>query len=67
MGVGEKCLTSEKCGVSKVLRERDEQDKVMQFLMGVSDQFNITKSQILSYTPLPSLNSVYNTILRDEK
>jgi hypothetical protein len=64
LGTRDTCPTREKCGRLKAIRAIEEQDRIVQFLMGLNDQFNVIRSQILTTTLLPSL---IHTILRDEK
>ena len=43
-----------------------EQQKLMQFLMGLNDNFAQSRSQILLTVPSPSLNQAYDMIKQDE-
>ncbi|XP_024626656.1 uncharacterized protein [Medicago truncatula] len=42
------------------------EDQIMQFLIGLNDQFSIVKTQILLMDPLPSLNKVYSLVIQEE-
>ena len=44
-----------------------ESQKVMQFLMGLSEEYSHSKDQILMLDPIPSLSRVYSMILKVEK
>lgn len=55
------------CDVSKMYLERDNEDKLMQFLMGLSDQHDHIKNHILISDPLSYVNKAYSTILRVKK
>ena len=43
-----------------------QQQKLLQFLMGLNDNFQNARSQILLLNPLPSLNQAYAMVLQDE-
>ncbi|KAK9096011.1 hypothetical protein Sjap_021508 [Stephania japonica] len=55
------------CGVSSKFAEMDSNDKLMQFLMGLSDSYDHVRNQILVMNPLPSINKAYSMIVRVEK
>jgi len=42
------------------------EDQVIQFLTGLSDQFNVIKTQVLMLDPLPSINKVYSLVVQEE-
>lgn len=54
------------CDKYKVYAEHMENQKLMQFLMGLNDNFAQSRSQILMTVPSPSLNQAYNLIMQDE-
>ncbi|XP_075475807.1 uncharacterized protein LOC142512623 [Primulina tabacum] len=49
------------------LNQRDEKEKVMQFLMGLNDSYAAIRGQILLMQPLPDTRRVYSLILQQEK
>lgn len=55
------------CEVSKVYLERDNEDILMQFLLGLSDQFDHIKNHILILDPLLFVNKAYSMVLKVEK
>nr|CAD1823566.1 unnamed protein product [Ananas comosus var. bracteatus] len=55
------------CGAAKEFIAEHEKEKVHQFLMGLSEKFNIVRSQILSTDPLPSLAKVYALVTCEER
>ncbi|KAL0385511.1 UNVERIFIED_CONTAM: Copia protein [Sesamum radiatum] len=55
------------CGVAKSNADLGEQRQLMQFLMGLNDEYDNIRSQILVYEPLPNINMAYSMILRVEK
>jgi len=54
------------CDQVKELLEDAETSRVIQFLMGLNDDFNTIMSQILNMKPRPGLNEIYNMLDQDE-
>lgn len=59
-------LPAYNCDKYRVYAEHIERQKIMQFLMGLNDNFAQSRSQILMIVPSPSLNQAYNIIIQDE-
>ncbi|KAL0368159.1 UNVERIFIED_CONTAM: Retrovirus-related Pol polyprotein from transposon RE2 [Sesamum calycinum] len=55
------------CGVAKATADLAEQRQLMQFLIGLNDEYDTVRSQILVNEPLPSVNVAYSMVLRVEK
>ena len=55
------------CGASCKIVEKDQANKVMQFLMGLNDSYFAIRGQILLLQPLPSIGKIYAMILQEEK
>ncbi|KAA8520885.1 hypothetical protein F0562_011558 [Nyssa sinensis] len=55
------------CGKLKVLNDRYDRDYVVQFLMGLSDSYSLSKDQIMLLEPLPPLNRVFSMIQQQER
>ncbi|KAL5781792.1 hypothetical protein ACOSP7_006821 [Xanthoceras sorbifolium] len=55
------------CGSARVVADITSFNCLMQFLMGLSDMYKYTSSQILLMDPLPSVNRAYSMIIRVEK
>lgn len=55
------------CEVSIMYLERENENKLIQFLLGLSDLYEHVKNQILILDPLPSVNKAYPMVLRAEK
>ncbi|KAK9163464.1 hypothetical protein Syun_004366 [Stephania yunnanensis] len=49
------------------LMELDSNDRLIQFLMGLSDIYDQVRNQILFMDPLPNINKAYSVIERVEK
>ncbi|OAO89373.1 hypothetical protein AXX17_ATUG01390 [Arabidopsis thaliana] len=54
------------CDQVKELLEEAETSRVIQFLMGLNDNFNNIRGQILNMKPRPGLNEIYNMLDQDE-
>ncbi|KAF9687524.1 hypothetical protein SADUNF_Sadunf02G0102500 [Salix dunnii] len=54
------------CVHSKVLNERYQRDYVIQFLMGLNDQYTNARDQIMLIEPIPSINKVFSLIQQQE-
>jgi len=55
------------CGQLKMLNERYQRDYVIQFLMGLNDQYTNARDQIMLIEPLPSINKVFSMIQQQEQ
>ncbi|XP_019259465.1 PREDICTED: uncharacterized protein LOC109237601 [Nicotiana attenuata] len=55
------------CAAKVGLQKEKEEDKVDQFLMGLKEVYIGVRSNILMMQPVPSLDTVYNILLQDEK
>lgn len=44
-----------------------QDERLIQFLMGLNDTYAVVKSSILMITPLPTVNHVYSLLIQDEK
>ena len=57
-----------KCNIEAQLEKRREEEKVHQFFMGLADAiFGIVCSNLLASKPLPPLNSMYLTLIQEER
>lgn len=55
------------CGNSKSIIDQHHQDRAMEFLKGLHDNFSAIRSQILLMEPFPSVQSIYNLVRQEEK
>ncbi|KAH6790588.1 hypothetical protein C2S51_005594 [Perilla frutescens var. frutescens] len=55
------------CGAIKSNKHNEEDEKLMQFLMGLSDHYEAIRNQILILEPLPSVSQAYFMILQVEE
>ncbi|GAV74716.1 UBN2_3 domain-containing protein [Cephalotus follicularis] len=59
-------LPSCACQTSKAYLEHDQQQKLLQFLMGLNDSYGGIRSQILMLSPQPSVGQAFSLISREE-
>ncbi|KAM6569812.1 hypothetical protein CsatB_017797 [Cannabis sativa] len=55
------------CGAMKVIQEYQEEDRLLEFLVGLNDSYNLVRSQILMRDPLPSVNKAYAAVIQEER
>ncbi|CAL1356676.1 unnamed protein product [Linum trigynum] len=55
------------CGVSRQVREQQDNSRLFDFLMGLDDAFAAVRSQVLAMRPIPSLSKVFNIALNEEQ
>ena len=55
------------CGALKTWISFQEQESVMQFLMGLNDSYSRIRGQILLQEPMPSLSRVFSLIVQEER
>ncbi|XP_016445850.1 uncharacterized protein LOC107771034 [Nicotiana tabacum] len=54
------------CTKHKEYAEHMEQQRLVQFLMGLNETYAQARSQVLLTVPVPTLNQAYNMIMQDE-
>ncbi|KAJ8620021.1 hypothetical protein MRB53_028550 [Persea americana] len=50
----------------KTIATLQQEERLMQFLMGLNDSFSAIRSQILLMDPLPAVNKAYSLVLQEE-
>ncbi|KAF7807023.1 uncharacterized protein G2W53_039184 [Senna tora] len=55
------------CEVNKRLEEKDSSSRLMHFLMGLNQNFDALRGQILNLDPMPIVNKAYNMALQLER
>uniref|UniRef100_A0A803QH13 Polyprotein n=1 Tax=Cannabis sativa TaxID=3483 RepID=A0A803QH13_CANSA len=55
------------CGAMKIVQEYQEEDKVMEFLIGLNESYGAVRSQILMQDPLPAVNKAYASVIQEER
>uniref|UniRef100_A0A803Q579 peroxidase n=1 Tax=Cannabis sativa TaxID=3483 RepID=A0A803Q579_CANSA len=54
------------CGAMKVIQEYQEEDRLLEFLVGLNDSYSLVRSQILMRDPLPSVNKAYAAVIQSK-
>ncbi|KAK3021290.1 hypothetical protein RJ639_047281 [Escallonia herrerae] len=54
------------CNQMKAHDEQREEDRLMQFLMGLHDTHNIVRTNILMMSPLPNVRQAYSLVIQEE-
>ena len=54
------------CGGLQVWLEYQQQENVIEFLMGLNDSYAQTRGQILMMEPLPPLSKVFSLVIQEE-
>lgn len=57
------CTCQSGPAMSKLLQDQ----KLMQFLMGLNDDYKVVRGNVLMMTPLPSVSQSYSIVLQEEK
>ncbi|XP_062086085.1 uncharacterized protein LOC133792185 [Humulus lupulus] len=55
------------CGAMKTIVAYQEQDQVLELLVGLNESYSAARSQILMQDPLPPINKVYVAIIQEER
>ena len=55
------------CGGLRPILDHFQSEQVMQFLMGLNDQFAQARAQILLMEPIPPINKVFSLIIQEER
>lgn len=55
------------CGTAPLMAKIDEDQMLMQFLMGLNSCYDTTRGNILMMKPLPTINQAYFFVVQDEK
>lgn len=51
-----------KCEINKEIARLHDKEHLYDFLMGLNEEFNAVRTQILSSSPLPTLNAAYHLV-----
>ncbi|XP_076957927.1 uncharacterized protein LOC143633523 [Bidens hawaiensis] len=55
------------CGAAHAFAKINEDQRLIQFLVGLNPSYDMIKSNILMMQPLPSINHAYVILMQDEK
>ncbi|KAL5779729.1 hypothetical protein ACOSQ2_010466 [Xanthoceras sorbifolium] len=54
------------CNQMKAHYDQREEDRLMQFLMGLNNTYNVIRSNIVMMTPLPNVRQDYSLVIQEE-
>ncbi|XP_019256316.1 PREDICTED: uncharacterized protein LOC109234705 [Nicotiana attenuata] len=60
------CSCNCDCGGKKKMQQFKEDERLIQFLMGLNETYGLAWSNILMVKPLPSVNQAYSLLMQDE-
>lgn len=60
-------LPSCSCGKSQDWQKFEEEQRLIQFLMGLNEQYSSVRGNFLMMKPLPSVTQVYSLLIQEEK
>ncbi|XP_074341673.1 uncharacterized protein LOC141679087 [Apium graveolens] len=66
LGLIPTCTCGCKCGASHKMSKFQQDQRVIQFLMGLNDSYAMMRGSILMKSPLPSISQVYCLLLQEE-
>ncbi|XP_059316718.1 uncharacterized protein LOC132067476 [Lycium ferocissimum] len=61
------CACDCKCGGKTKMLKSHQDERLIQFLMGLNDTYGPVRSNILMISPLPNVNLAYSLLIQDEK
>ncbi|KAL9231992.1 hypothetical protein vseg_007144 [Gypsophila vaccaria] len=67
MGMNPTCTCTCSCGSKQKQIKYLEDQKIVQFLMGLNDSYTTIRGALLMQNPLPKLGIVYNTLIQEER
>ncbi|XP_074302804.1 uncharacterized protein LOC141635314 [Silene latifolia] len=66
MGMNPVCACTCTCGAQEKQQKFQEDQRAVQFLMGLNDSYATIRGTILLHNPLPKITSIYNNLLQEE-
>ena len=68
VGATPKCTCQKcECEVNKRLQHHDQEQNLIQFLMGLNESYTSVRGNILMLTPLPTLSQIYSLLVQEER
>ncbi|KAK9733756.1 hypothetical protein RND81_04G090200 [Saponaria officinalis] len=67
MGLNPNCSCTCTCGASEKRVKFQQDQRIVQLLMGLNDLYSVIRGTILLQNPLPSLSTVYNNLVQEER
>ncbi|GAB2301481.1 hypothetical protein Dimus_039382 [Dionaea muscipula] len=54
-------------GATQALLKREQEEKLMQLLMGLNESYTVVRGNLLMMNPLPSIGQAYSLLIQEEK
>ena len=68
VGATPRCTCNKcECEVNDRLHKHDQEQKLIQFLMGLNESYTAVRGNILMMTPLPTLGQTYSLLVQEER
>uniref|UniRef100_A0A7C9DJJ1 Retrotransposon Copia-like N-terminal domain-containing protein n=1 Tax=Opuntia streptacantha TaxID=393608 RepID=A0A7C9DJJ1_OPUST len=68
VGATPRCSCSKcECQINARLQNYDQEQRIIQFLMGLNESYTAVRGNILMMTPFPNLSQVYSLLIQEEK
>ena len=68
VGASPRCTCSKcECQVNKKLQNYDQEQRIIQFLMGLNESYTAVRGNILMISPFPNLSQVYSLLVQEER
>ena len=68
VGATPKCTCKKcECEVNERLQHHDQEQKLIQFLMGLNESYTSVRGNILMMTPLHTLSQIYSFLMQEER
>jgi len=68
VGATPRCTCSKcECQINTKLQNYDQEQRIIQFLMGLNESYTAVRGNILMMTPFPNLSQVYSLLIQEEK
>ena len=61
------CVSKCSCDALVEVKKRKDQDRIMEFMCGLNDQYNHVRSNILMMDPLSLINKVFSYMAQQER
>ena len=55
------------CSYAEKMLKREQNQRLLQFLIGLKDEYNTIRGNILMICPLVSISQVYSMLIQEEK
>ena len=61
------CCAKCECGINRKLHNYTEEQRLIQFLMGLNGSYTAVRGSILMMSPFPAMSQAYSLLLQEER